>query len=171
MGHAAVWKVLEAMIADFRKRKAAVPEKVMSDLTSAKIMLNVSKAETHRDETLMQIDVYLENVESYLVSEGEKLFDAAYADEWLKKIQEARKEVGDEQEETRFVLGLPREQKWIRVKSTLELPAEQLKTLAEKTDLVANVQEDGHLLVCGKDEQVKKFVKKMTAKQSSKTGK
>lgn len=171
MGHLTVWKVLEEMIADFRERKTAVPQNVMDDLKSAKTLLNISKAETNREEKLLLIDIYLENVESYLVSEGEKLFGTAYAEEWLKKLQEARKEIDEEEEEMRFIPGLPREQKWVRVKLTPEWSVEKLVDLAGKVGLLYKLQKEDSLLVYGEDKQVKDFIKKMTTKHNAKGGK
>jgi hypothetical protein len=69
-----------------------------------------------------------------------------------------------EEEETRFIPGLPREQKWIRVKPSSELPMEKLKSLAEESNLSCELQSDGCLLVYGEDKRLKEFVKKMAKK-------
>jgi hypothetical protein len=42
------------------------------------------------------------------------------------------------------------------------LPLEKLKDLAEKQQLSSRLEEDGRLLVYGKAEDIKEFVKKMT---------
>jgi hypothetical protein len=42
------------------------------------------------------------------------------------------------------------------------LPLEKLKQLAEKQNLSSRLQEDGRLLVYGKAEDIKAFVKEMT---------
>ena len=84
MGYLAVWKVLEEMAADFKKRGIAVPPDVVNDLKSAKTIIKVLKADPTYAENAQKIEEYLTNVESYLVSEGQKRLGPAYVDEWLQ---------------------------------------------------------------------------------------
>jgi len=162
MGYLAAWKVLEEVVTDFRKKGLAVPAEIMSDLRSAKTLINVLKADPSRIDTSQKIEGYLLNVESYLASEGQKVFGSKYVDEWLKRLDEASRKVVEEEEvEKRFIPGIPREHKWIRVKPSAELPIEKLKVLAEESNLLYSIQNDGCLLVYGKDEHIKEFVKKM----------
>ena len=165
MGYLAVWKVLEEMILEFRKRGITIPVEVMDNLKSARTMIKILKADPSRGETMQKIEEYISNVESYLISEGQKKFGVEYVDKWLKKLDEANIRFPDlEEEETRFVPGLPREQKWIRVKPSAELPMEKLKLLAKELNLSCELQGDGYLLVYGEDERLKEFVKKMAKK-------
>jgi hypothetical protein len=165
------WKVLEEMIVDFRKKGMVVPAEIMSDLKSAKTLASVLKADPTRVDVAQKAEEYLLNVESHVVSEGEKMFGSKYVKEWLKRLEEAERKTFEEEEETKFVTGIPREHKWIRVKSSDEMSVEKLKVLAEKSKLSYNVQSDGYLLVYGKDECIKEFVKKMAAKYGLKTEK
>lgn len=165
MNYFAAWKVLEEMTADFRKRGIVIPAEIMNDLKSAKTLINVLKADSNRTDITQKVEKYLLSVESCLVSEGQKMFGSKYVEEWLKRLEGAeRKTFGKEEEEAKFVSGVPREHKWIRVKPSTELPIEKLKVLAEETNLSCNVQSDGCLLVYGKDECIKEFVKKMATK-------
>ncbi len=171
MGYLAVWKILEEMITDFRKRGVAIPANIVSDLKSAKTLINVLRADPSRLETTQKIEEYLNNVESYLISEGQR-FGEKYVEEWLKRLDDASRRVFEEEEgESRFVPGLPREQRWVRVKPSGEMPIEALKALANELNLSFNVQKDGCLLVYGEDERVKDFVKKMATKYGLKAGK
>lgn len=167
MGYLASWKVLEEMIADFRKKGAAVPSEILSDLKSARTLINVLKADPTCTDTSQKIEEYLLNIESYLVSEGQKIFGTAYVEEWLKRLDEASRKSPheEEEEETRFIPGIPREHKWIRVKPSAELSVEKLKALAEESKLSYTLQSDGCLLVYGNDENIKEFVKKMAKKK------
>ncbi|MEM3699377.1 MAG: DUF2096 family protein [Candidatus Bathyarchaeia archaeon] len=161
----AVWKVLEEMILEFRKRGIAIPAEVMDNLKSARTMIKILRADPSRGETMQKIEEYLSNVESYLIFEGQKNFGVEYVDKWLKRLDEASMRVPDlEEEETRFVPGLPREQRWIRVKPSAELPIEKLKTLAKESNLLCELQRDGYLLVYGEDSCLKEFIKKMAKK-------
>ena len=172
MGYLAAWKALEEIIADFRKRGLAIPAETMSDLRSAKTLINILKADPCRTDISQKIEEYLMNVESFLASEGQKKLGADYVEKWLRRLDEASQKMPDEEEEeTTFVSGLPREQKWIRIKPSAELPIEKLTKLAEESQLSHKTQNNGYLLVYGEDERIKEFVKKMATKYGIKTEK
>ena len=165
MGNVAVWKVLEEMIADFREKKMEIPAEIMDDLKSARTTLRILKVDPTNSETLQKIDQYMMNVESYLVQEGQKKLGFTYIDEWLNRLDNAHREKDDEdQYETRFIPGVPRQQKWIRVTPSTEISIESLETIAHRLGLQSRVQKDGSLLVCGRDESIKDLVKKMASK-------
>jgi len=169
MGYLAAWKVLEEMITDFRKEGITIPAEIISNLRHAKTLINVLRADPTRLGTNQKVEQHLLRIESYLVSEGQKKFGEDYVEQWLKRLNKAGdKVVGEEEKETRFVSGVPREQKWIRVKPSAELPVEGIKALAEELNLSFNLQNDGCLLVYGEDRSIKDFVKKMTAEYGCK---
>jgi hypothetical protein len=164
MVHLAVWKVLEEMIIEFRKKGLPIPATVMNDLKSARTMIKIMSVDESRSETIQKAEEYLGNVEAYLVTEAQKKLAPGYIDEWLRRLEEASCETCAEigEEESKFISGLPRDQKWIRVQPLVSLPLEKLKQLAKETNLSTSVQKDGRLLVHGKAEDIKEFVKKMT---------
>jgi hypothetical protein len=157
------------MIADFRRRGKPVPSKIMEDLKSAGTMIRLLKFDATCGETAQKVEEYLGSVESYVVSKGEKLFGVAYAEEWLKRLAEARRNLTKEEEETRFIPGVRRDEGWIRVKPSEKMSLERLKTMAEGSNLSWNAQADGSLLVHGGEECIRSFVRKMTMKYGSKT--
>lgn len=172
MGYLAAWKVLEDMVTDFRKRGIAVPVKIIDDLKSARTIIRVLKADPTCGENIQKIEDYLEKVESYLASEGQRKLGQAYVDKWLElRDQAGRRIIDEEEEKNRFVTGLPRDQKWIRLASSKELPIEKLKTLADESNLSYNLQTDGCLLVFGPDNAIKDLIKKIAAIYKSKAGK
>ena len=176
MGYEAVWKVLEEIIIELRKKGVATPQRVMNDLKSAKVLMKIMDAsERDRGETAPKIEQYLGSVEAYIVTEAQKMFKPARIDEWLRRLEEASCDryqtcgVGEEVKgkvEEKFITGVPRDQKWIRVEPLASLPIEKLKDLAEKQQLSSRLEEDGRLLVYGKAEAIKEFVKKMTEQAS-----
>ena len=176
MGYEAVWKVLEEIVIELRKKGVETPPNVMNDLKSAKILMKVLDAsESDRGETAPKIEQYLGSVEAYLVTEAQKHFPPGRIDTWLKRIETANygtcpsctvEPAKTEKTETKFITGVPRDQKWIRVKPLVSLPAEQLKQLAEETSLSFREEQDGHLIIHGDAENIKKFVKKMTEQAS-----
>jgi hypothetical protein len=171
LGYLAVWKVLEEMVISLKRKEVTIPAEVISDLKSARTMIRIFKADPKEGETAQKVERYLGKTESYLVTEAEKRFGQEYANEWLRRIDEAARKAVDEGEyETRFIRGVPRRQKWIRLTPSAELPIERLKILAEESDLSYSVQADGGLLVFGKDEILKSFVKKIAARYRLKAG-
>jgi len=172
MGYLAVWKILEEMLIDFRKRGIAVPVEVMNDLKNAKTTMNILKADSSRGENVQKIIEYLERVESHLVSEGQERFGEAYATKWLERLDDANAQIENgEEKETTFIPGLPKQQKWIRIASSAEIPLEKLKTAAQEMHLSYDVQEGGCLLVHGEDKSIKEFVKKLASMRETETGK
>lgn len=171
MGYEAVWKVLEEIVVELRKKNVVTPSNVINDLKSAKILMKVLDAsESDRGETAPKIEQYLGGVEAYLVTEAQKTFPPARIDTWLRRIEEANCDICQkctvetaktEKAETHFITGVPRDQKWIRVKPLTNLSAGKLKQLAEETSLSIREEQDGHLIIHGKPENIKRFVKKM----------
>ena len=172
MSYEAVWKVLEEIIIELRKKGVATPQTVMNDLKSAKVLMKVLAAsERDRGETAPKIEQYLGSVEAYLVTEAQKTFPPARIDTWLKRLEESSCETCQacgvpsekkEKAETNFVTGVPRDQKWIRVEPLISLPSEKLKQLAEETNLSYREEKNGQLIVYGSAENLKKFIIKMT---------
>lgn len=177
MDYEAVWKVLEEIIIELRKKGVETPSNIMNDLKSAKILIKVHEAsESDRGETAPKIEQYLGNIEAYLVTEAQNKFPPARIDTWLKHIEKANcgtcktcmvKTEKTEKAKMRFITGVPRGQEWVRVKPLSNLPGEKLKQLAEKANLSFREEQDGHLIFHGNGENIKKFVK-MTAQIAKK---
>ncbi|MGB9740789.1 MAG: DUF2096 family protein [Candidatus Bathyarchaeia archaeon] len=166
MGYLSTWKVLEEIVAEFRKKGVSIPPDIMNDLKYAKTLINILKADPTCTETNQKIEELLLKVESYLVSEGQKNFSADHLETWLKRLDEAaaRPQEEEKEEEARFISGLPREHKWVRVKPIADLPIERLKRLAKESNLSCEMQGDGYLLVYGEEERIKDFIKKIAVK-------
>ncbi len=158
------------MIIEFRKKGLAVPQNVLDDIKSARVLMKVEEADDRgRGETSPKIDEFLGSVEAYLVTEAQKKLPPEKIDEWLRKLEAASCDTCMVQEkgESRFIPGLPRDQKWVRVKPLASLPAEKLKEFAAELQLSVRSENDGHLLVFGSDEGIKAFVKKMTSQAAT----
>lgn len=171
MGYSETWKILEDIIIEFRKKGLTVPATVMTDLKAAKTMIRLMDAETGKGELASQTEQYLRNVESYLITEAQKHFPPERIDEWLRRLDEATVETCEclkekVKEESRFIPGLPRDQKWVRVMPITSLPSEKLKQLADDSSLSLKTEKDGHIIAYGRPEDVREFVKKMTTQAS-----
>jgi hypothetical protein len=176
MSYETSWKILEEVIIELRKKGVATPQNVLNDLKSAKVLMKIMDAsEKDRGETAPKIEQYLGSIEAYLITEAQKHFAPAQIDAWLRRLEEASCDTCQtcgvptetkKKTEAKFITGLPRDQKWIRVEPLASLPAEKLKQLAKETNLSYREETDGHLTVYGSAENIRAFVKKMTEQTS-----
>lgn len=165
----ATWKILEEIVIEFRKKGIFVSQRAINDLKTAKSLITLMETcEKNRTEKKLQIGEYLGSVEAQLISEAQKSFSNEVVDKWLEQLKRASCE-GDveEKKEKTGVTGLPRGQKWIRVKPIGELSMDKLKTLADELDLSFKIQ-DEQLTVYGDVEVLKEFIKKVAAQTSKK---
>jgi hypothetical protein len=164
MSHTATWKVLEDLMLELRKKGAAIPPNVINDLRSAKLMIKISEVEGSRGEASQKVEEYLGNVDSYLITEAQKVLSPEAVDQWLRRLEEANAETCEEKmEENKFITGVPRDQKWVRVEPVGKLPTERIQQIAKESNLSVNRQKDGRIVVYGQSECIKEFLKKMTA--------
>jgi len=165
MGYEEVWNVLADLITELRNRGQLISANVMNDLRSAKTMIQVFKADTTHVENIPRIETYLENVEAQLISLAQEKIGSKFVTRWMEKLEEARKKVSEEKEESaRFVPGLPRDKHWVRVQISEDTPQKEIEKLAKENNLSHKIQKDGYMLVYGDDENIKAFVKKMAEK-------
>jgi len=170
MGYGEIWETLDELIIEFRKRGETIPPNVMEDLRAAKTMIQVLKADPTRTENIPSIEMYLGNVESYLIFNAHQKFGAEFEERWMEKLREARKtiRIGEEEKAwepaSKFVPGLPRNQKWLRVQVSNETPENKIKKLAAEFGLSTRTQTDGYMLIYGDDEKLKLFVQKIGEK-------
>jgi len=166
MGYAEIWKILDDLLIEFRKRGETVPPNVIEDLRSAKTIIQVLKADPTHEENIPSIEMYLGNVESYLISEADQKFGPEFALDWMQKLREARKtaRIGAEEEawepSSKFVPGIPRHRKWLRVQVTTDTPKNEIERMAEESGLSTKMQTDGYMLIYGDEDKLKLFIQK-----------
>lgn len=165
MGYGEAWKVLADLVIELRRSGESIPTTIMNDLRSAKTMIQIMKADPSHVENLPRIATYMESVESYLISAMNRKFGSDHADQWIKKLEDARRASEKREEATsRFVPGLPRGKHWVRVQISEALTKSDIKKLANKNKLYSKMQKNGYVLIYGDVEKVKVFVKKMAEK-------
>jgi len=166
MGYGEVWKILDNMVMEFKKRGEPVPSNVIEDLRAAKTMIQVLKADPNRAENIPSIEMYLGNVESYLIFVGQQKFGDQFYDTWMAELRRARATIGAGAKEeawepaSKFVPGIPRGQRWLRVQVSDETPEREIQKLASDSGLSTKKQTDGYVLVYGDEEKLKQFVHK-----------
>ncbi len=164
MGYKEAWKVLENLVAEFRKEGISISSETMHDLRSAKTMMQMLKADASRLEFLPTIGAYLDTVESQLMGLALEKFGQAFVEQWMKKLDEARRKVEEEKVESTFsklALGIQRSDFWVRVLPSEDILKETVENLAGEIGVSCKMQEDGYILVYGSKEKIKEFVKKM----------
>ena len=86
----------------------------------------------------------------------------------MQKLRDARTTTDAEGEpletSSKFVPGAPRDQKWLRVQVSDEMPENEIKKLAAECGLSTRIQPDGYVLVLGDDSSLKLFIQKTSEK-------
>lgn len=162
MSWEARWKILSDAIVDLCRRGERVPQSVVNDLRSAKVMLGVVRADRARPENIARLEEYLSNVESYVLSAAKNVFGEDYVNNILRRLCELEREGFMLEEPTRFRPGLPREEKWVRIQVTEMTPLDFIRDVAGELNLKFRVEEDGYVLIYGAEENVKAFIKKIS---------
>lgn len=167
MGHEEIWKTLNDLIIEFRKKSETIPPEIMADLRAAKTLIHVLKADPTKIENVPTFEMYLRNVESHLIFAAQAKFGPEFVNRWMKKLKEAREKPDVEmpaETASKFVPGLPRGQRWVRVRVSKETPQEEIEKLARESELAFRIQDDGYMLVYGEGEKLKHFIKRTAAK-------
>ncbi|MGD6807881.1 MAG: DUF2096 family protein [Candidatus Bathyarchaeia archaeon] len=160
------WKLLEDMMLELKKAGVVIPAKTIEDLRSAKSLIKLSCMPNSGD-AIQKAEEYLANVEAFVMTEGQKAFGEERVDGWLRQLEEANIEVCAEAVtvEEKYVVGMPRDQKWVRVEPIGELTAEKIGQIAKEQNMQVKNQKDGKLVVYGRPENLKAFLKKMTTEK------
>jgi len=171
MSHIAKSRILEEIIIALRKKDQIIPENVMKDLKSARTMMTITATKSDLEETEPKIDNYLKKAEAYLIIEADKHLPPEKVQNWLTQLDISSCEQcvpkAQTKPESRFIAGVPRDQKWVRVTPIEGMPVEKLQQMATEIKLSFREEKDGHLIVYGQPEDIQAFIKKMT-KQASK---
>jgi hypothetical protein len=168
------WKILEDLMIELRRKGVEIPASTVNDLRSAKLMIQLSCTDGSKGETSVKAEEILGNIEAHLMTEAEKTLGEKAVDEWLRRLDEAGAsctvctEKPSPKSEDKFVTGVPRDQKWVRVEPVDNLSAERIEQIAQQRKLSVNPQKDGRLVVFGQPEDIKAFLKTMTAEAAKK---
>lgn len=164
MSYEEAWKVLADLLTDLRKRGETIPTDVMNDLRSAKTMIQILKADPTHIENVPRIEIYLGNVESYLIFAAQNKLGSDYVEKWMKRLGEARRKIYEEGETKpalRFVPGLPRGERWVRVQVSKDTSRKDIKRLAKENKLSYKIMDANWVLVWGDLENLKGFIQKL----------
>jgi hypothetical protein len=166
MNYEYLWKALEELIVELRKKLVTVIPELVDDLKSAQTLIKIYRTDPTAIEVATDIERYLENVEANLIYLARSDVGTEYGEDCLKRLHEARMKGLRETAKvpTTFVSGVPKGAHWIRFKISDLIDDEEVNMLLEKLGLKSAMQEDGYLLIHGKKENVKTFVKGVSEK-------
>lgn len=166
MNYEYLWKVLEELILELKNKGVTVPPELVEDLKSAQTFISRYRTEPTALHIVTEIELYLEKVESNLLYLAGSDVGEEYADECLRRIYEARRKGLSEKTTvtSRFVSGVPKGEHWIRIKVSDLISDRELGELLEKLGLSSKPQENDYLLIHGKEENVKAFIKEVSEK-------
>ena len=162
-----VWKTLEALLIELRRRNVQIPVNILEDLRAARSLIELSYNEAAPKETITKIEGYITTVEAYLIHQAQKVFDPSIVNEWLKRLKDVHSQIVNKETGVypdRFVFDVPRGQQWVRIETDNKLPEEYVLQLAKDWCLTVNKQTDGRLVIYGQLDSVKAFVKQITEK-------
>jgi len=161
------WNVLADLLTELRRKGEKIPSEVMNDLRSAKTMIQIFKADLTHIENIPRVETYMGNVESYLIFAAQEKFGPEIVERWMEKLEEARRTVKAEEKAkptSKFVPGLPRDKRWVRIQISEDTSREDIERIAKENKLSYKMQKNGYMLVYGNSESIKTFVKKMAEK-------
>jgi hypothetical protein len=163
LDYEAAWGLMSNLIAELRKSGEVIPMNVMSDLRAAKTMMEVYKVDQSHSESLLKIEEYLANLESYLMPVVKKRLGEEQMNMWLNSLAETQRHVPswESKPHKSFPIGVPRDSKWVRIEPSNEITIEKIKHLTRQIGLKSKIQKDGNVLVFGEEQKLKLFVKNM----------
>lgn len=163
MSYEEKWKVLADLLAELQERGEKIPADVMNDLRSAKIMIQIVKADPTCIENVSRLDTYLRSVESYAILTTEKRGKGS-VEKWLKKLKAPERVTEKEKEDVapRFIPGVPRNKSWVRIQISDDTPLKDVEKIVKESGLSYKIRESGYILVYGDEKNIKSFVKMMT---------
>lgn len=156
------WEILAEFLTDLKKMGKIIPAEIMNDLRSANTVIQVRKADPTCNETILRIEKYLRNIESYAISTGEEI-DKSIAEDWLKKLKDKKMEkLEKNNEKSTFIHGIPRNEKWVRIKILNNILPETLVKIVKANNLSYKTQKNDYILVHGDPKNIKKLIKMIT---------
>ncbi len=166
----AAWKTLEDLLIELRKKGVLIPPNVMEDLRAARSMIELICSEGTHGEAVEKAEGYTANVEAYLVNEAQKVLEPKEVDSWFKRLEEANTQTDTEETlgEGKYMVGVPRGQKWIRIETNSNVPEAYVLKLAGERNLAVTKQPDGRLVVSGQPGDVKAFVRQVASETAPK---
>lgn len=161
-----LWKILEELTLEFKRRGTSVPQEIIDDLKSAKTMITVYERDPSYPENVLEVESLLVKIEANLLYIAEADFGIKFADEYQRKILEARI-VNEEKKavpSSRFILGIPSGEHWLRFKPTDTTERKDVEELAKSLELSFRLEGNGLLIIHGDEKKIKDLIQRIAEK-------
>ena len=151
---------------ELAKQRVTIPPELLNDLKSAKTLLLIDTLKPSDRSITSDIEMYMNNVESQLMSLADSYINREYADYWLNRIQQARagNEVERKTTTSKFVSGVPKGEDWIRIKLSDVTSVQELETLVKKMKLSSRIEADDYMLISGQTPNIKSLIEEIAKK-------
>ena len=169
MDYEYLWKALEALALDLRSKGKDVTQDVIDDLKAAKTLMSIQRVDPS-SPVASDVEEYLRKVEAALLSNAEYDVGSEYADQWLSRLEEAKKKGAHEipQRRAGFVAGVPKGNDWVKVTVTELVDMRELEKMASGLDLSNRRESEDTVRVYGQPEKVKAFIRQLAEKTKRK---
>ena len=164
MNYELLWKTLEELMIELADRGVTIPQELRDNLKSAKTFISIYNTDPSALDVVTEAALYLDKIEPNLLYLAESEVGKKYASAWVKKISDARLEKAETTAPSKFVAEIPRGEHWIRIKIADIISDDNLKELLKNLNLSSKSQDDGYLLIYGKEENVKSFIREVDRK-------
>ena len=166
-----VIKVLDELMLELIDKGVVIPRHISEDLRSGRSLAGVYALQTGDcDDAAPKVAVLLESIEMNLLSLAEGHGGRTFAEEWQRRIISAYANEYAEPRQNRrarvkpklpsFVSGVPKGDYWVRIESSELAPiGGELDELLAGSELTAQKQDDGFILLYGSKENVSSFLK------------
>ncbi len=160
-----LWKMLDNLIAEYRRKRGVVPQQLVDDLKSAKTVIGILGADPSSADEVDELEVLLGRIESTFLFLAESDFGREYADECSKKIINARNRTTEESiSPPRFVTGIPRGIDWIRFGTHGLLEKKETEELATTLNLSFKWESTDSAIIYGERDKMRMFIRKVAEK-------
>ncbi len=160
----AVWRVLEELLGDLKERDVEIPAGFLTKLKAVHGNINILKADPTYEDTMVEVEEQLNNLEGQLVYLAENKVGPEYADKWIARIKQARESEPEVSRARPFSPGVPRADYWIRLTVGEVIREEEIKEMTSELGLSIKEEDPDTVIIHGEEAKVKSLVKNMTAK-------
>lgn len=169
MDYFALWKVLEELVTELKKKGVNISDLTMKKLRGARATINIYVADPSYQQTSADLMTQLTELETGLMTLAEQEVGPEFASEWLKKITATREvEPSSPMIDKGFPKGVPRSDYWIRLTIGDTISIDEVREMAAKHNLTIKEETPEQVIVHGEQSRVRQLVKMMTEEQRRK---
>jgi len=167
-----IWSTLCELVATLRKLDVVVPAETSTELRSAKALISSYRTDPEATHILTQVQEHLKRAERTLIEIAQKTGYSKTAKEFLERLDKVRR--GDLKPsraggEIRFIPGLPRSGRWIRIRISPQTPLSRIEEVASKSRVSVKPHEEGYVLASGRSEDLREFIRVLRSKTQAST--